>query len=222
MHNSRNTYHEAEAKHAHWVNAMPSSWAAKAAAARTSGSLVLIVEPAMQFLKPSADATSQLGAAAPWPQPPEPLVWATSGPAHLPDVKPQQPCWHSESDAHGVNTTFLLDWAAAGAAAAGAAAAGAGAAAAALFAAAGVNLRPSRLAVNAAAVWTAGSARLPFTAPATQSERPRAFATLQLGAAVPKPQPPSRVWATERRRQLDEDDRPVTRTYWQVQRTCRW
>jgi hypothetical protein len=81
---------------------MPSSCAAKAAAARTSGSDVLIVEPAMQFLKPSADATSQLGAAAPWPQPPEPLVWATSGPAHLPDVKPQQAlgvgCARGEND----------------------------------------------------------------------------------------------------------------------------
>jgi hypothetical protein len=188
---------------------MPSSCAAKAAAARTSGSDVLMVEPAMQFLKPSADATSQFGAAAPWPQPPEPLVCATSGPAHLPDVKPQHPCWHSESDAHGVNTTFLLDWAAAGAAAAGAAAAGAGAAAAALFAAAGVNFKPSRFAVNAAAVWTAGSARLPFTAPATQSERPRAFATLQLGAAVPNPQPPSRVCATKKQHQLRNKDGSV-------------
>jgi hypothetical protein len=63
--------------------------------------------PARQFLKPSNVATSQLGDLLPRPHPPEPFVCATSGPAHLPVLKPQQPCWHSLSFAHAAKTTFL-------------------------------------------------------------------------------------------------------------------
>jgi len=172
-----------------------SSWAAKAAAAWTVGSWVLVfTKPEMQVaVKPRRVATLQFGAEVPWPHPPEPLVCATDGPAHLPVEKPQQPCWHSLSAAHVSVTTFLLCWLAARDATDWPAAAGA--AALSVDGAAGVKVRPSRLAVNAAAVWIAGSERSPFTAPETQSLRPRAFATLQLGEALPKPQPPSRVWA---------------------------
>src|ERR1700761_3740726 len=92
-----------------------SSWAAKAAAAWTAGSCVLVLtKPEMQVaVNPSRVATLQFGAAVPWPHPPEPLVCATEGPAHLPVVKPQQPCWHSLSAAHVSVTVFLLCWLAA-------------------------------------------------------------------------------------------------------------
>jgi hypothetical protein len=125
----------------------------------------------------------------------------------LPLEKPQQPCWHCESDVQVSKTVFFDFWVAAscatvlGAAFAGfgaglgAAFAGFGAALAGFGAAffAGVKGRLSSFAVNAAAVCTAELEMSPFTAPLTHSLRPRAFATLQFGARLPKPQPPSRV-----------------------------
>jgi hypothetical protein len=60
--------------------------------------------------KPRSVATSQLGVALPCPHPPSPLVWATTGPAHLPVLKAQQPCWQSESEEQDSKTVSLEDW----------------------------------------------------------------------------------------------------------------
>jgi len=78
---------------------MPSRLDTKWAAARIVGSeRSPFTNPPMQLpLKPRIVATLQFGAEPPKPQPPSPLVWATTGPAHLPVLKEQQPCWQSES-----------------------------------------------------------------------------------------------------------------------------
>jgi hypothetical protein len=68
-----------------------------------------------------------LGVALPKPQPPS-RSWAMTAPAHLPDLKPQQPEEHSESLAHSW-VMNLVPAAAAGAAGAAGAAAGEAAAA---------------------------------------------------------------------------------------------
>jgi hypothetical protein len=85
---------------------IPSRFDTKWAAATTVGSeRSPFADPEMQLpLKPSMVATLQFGAEPPKPQPPSPLVWATTGPAHLPVLKAQQPCWQSESWVQGSKT----------------------------------------------------------------------------------------------------------------------
>jgi len=187
---------------------MLSSWDTNLAAVMVVGlERSPLTAPGAQTFKLRRVATSQLGAGLPKPQPPS-RVWAMPGPAHVPVLKAQQPSWQSESWVQGSKTVACaLPAGAAGvdegdesvdeeSSVAGAEAAGA---AAPLpdpclpFLCRGVKGILSSCATKAAAVWTPGSDRSPLTAPGAQSGSLSAAATLQLGAGLPKPQPPSRV-----------------------------
>ena len=118
-----------------------------------------------------------LGWASPKPQPPS-RSCATIAPAHLPDLNPQQPEAQSASLEQGPVMNWLPG------ATDGAGVVGAVVAATVVAAAAEEVVAAAAVVVAAAAVVVAGAS-------------PRSLrAALSFGCASPKPQPPSRSWAT--------------------------
>jgi len=154
--------------------------------------------------KPRSVATLQFGAEPPKPHPPSPLVWATTGPAHLPVLKEQQPCWQSESEVQDSKTVSFEDWSPEEDEEDESLSLSLDALCLcflpesppleSLFAPSGKGML-SNWEVNLAAAITPGldsAAR----APATHTPRLRTVATSQLGFDSPNPHPPSPlVWA---------------------------
>src|ERR1700761_4987706 len=86
---------------------MPSSCETNLAAVTTAGSeRSPLTAPGAQSESLSAAATLQLGLGEPKPHPPS-RVWAIAGPAHLPVLNAQQPCWQSESCVQGPVTNWF-------------------------------------------------------------------------------------------------------------------
>jgi hypothetical protein len=86
---------------------MPSRLETNLAAVTIAGSLrsAAFSAPATQELSCRRAATLQFGLGFPKPQPPS-RVWAIAGPAHLPVLNAQQPCWQSESTLQGPVTNW--------------------------------------------------------------------------------------------------------------------
>jgi len=214
LHVFKNTYIQSKsATSIYPEKGMLSSWDTNLAAARMVGSeRSPLAAPAAQTWRLRRVATLQLGAGLPKPQPPS-RVCAMPGPAHLPVLNAQQPSWQSESCVQDSKTVACalpgaFPLSGGGAASAGGAdesssdddedddalsGGGAAAGAASPPPPPGVKGILSSCETNCAAAWIWGSERSPLTAPGAQSGSLRRLATLQLGAGLPNPQPPSRV-----------------------------